>query len=82
MAPNDLAEILLGCKYYSIEVDFTLVSTDALFINCSMDYACSLYPHLHFSGHGETLIFDIVKNEWSVTITSPPSSITTNKVCL
>ncbi|MCH93978.1 acyl-CoA-binding domain protein, partial [Trifolium medium] len=29
--------------------------------------------------HGETLIFDIVKNEWSVTITSPPSSITTNK---
>lgn len=29
--------------------------------------------------HGETLIFDIVKNEWSVAITSPPSSITTNK---
>ncbi|KAL2960131.1 hypothetical protein AAZX31_17G023200 [Glycine max] len=29
--------------------------------------------------HGETVIFDIVKNEWSVAITSPPSSITTNK---
>ncbi|KAL5182514.1 Acyl-CoA-binding domain-containing protein 6 [Glycine soja] len=32
--------------------------------------------------HGETVIFDIVKNEWSVAITSPPSSITTNKACL
>ncbi|XP_027329294.1 acyl-CoA-binding domain-containing protein 4-like [Abrus precatorius] len=29
--------------------------------------------------HGETLIFDIVKNEWSMAIASPPSSITTNK---
>ncbi|KAK7387872.1 hypothetical protein VNO78_22669 [Psophocarpus tetragonolobus] len=29
--------------------------------------------------HGETVIFDIVKSEWSVAITSPPSSITTNK---
>ncbi|KAJ1427274.1 Kelch-type beta propeller [Sesbania bispinosa] len=29
--------------------------------------------------HGDTLIFDIVKNEWSVAIASPPSSITTNK---
>ncbi|KAK7264596.1 hypothetical protein RJT34_32205 [Clitoria ternatea] len=29
--------------------------------------------------YGETVIFDIVKNEWSVAITSPPSSITTNK---
>ncbi|BAT77163.1 hypothetical protein LR48_Vigan01g309500 [Vigna angularis] len=29
--------------------------------------------------HGETVIFDIVKNEWSVAITSPPSSISTNK---
>ncbi|CAJ1941068.1 unnamed protein product [Sphenostylis stenocarpa] len=29
--------------------------------------------------HGETVIYDIVKNEWSVAITSPPSSITTNK---
>jgi len=36
----------------------------------------------HFPGHGETLIFDIVKNEWSVAITSPPSSITTNKVLI
>ncbi|KAJ1395184.1 Kelch-type beta propeller [Sesbania bispinosa] len=30
-------------------------------------------------GYGETLVFDIVKNEWSVAIASPPSSITTNK---
>ncbi|KAJ1427275.1 Kelch-type beta propeller [Sesbania bispinosa] len=29
--------------------------------------------------YGETLIFDIVKNEWSVAFASPPSSITTNK---
>ncbi|CAL0301225.1 unnamed protein product [Lupinus luteus] len=29
--------------------------------------------------HGETLIYDIVKSEWSVAIASPPSSITTNK---
>ncbi|XP_021751068.1 acyl-CoA-binding domain-containing protein 4-like [Chenopodium quinoa] len=29
--------------------------------------------------HLETLIFDIVKVEWSVATTSPPSSITTNK---
>lgn len=36
---------------------------------------------LHFPGHGETLIYDIVKNEWSVAIASPPSSITANKVC-
>ncbi|KAJ1414245.1 Kelch-type beta propeller [Sesbania bispinosa] len=29
--------------------------------------------------HGETLVYDIVKSEWSVAIASPPSSITTNK---
>ncbi|KAK7245696.1 hypothetical protein RIF29_40545 [Crotalaria pallida] len=29
--------------------------------------------------HGETLIYDVVKSEWSVAIASPPSSITTNK---
>ncbi|KAG4956139.1 hypothetical protein AAZX31_15G091800 [Glycine max] len=29
--------------------------------------------------HGETLVYDVVKSEWSVAITSPPSSITTNK---
>ncbi|KAK7303144.1 hypothetical protein RJT34_14045 [Clitoria ternatea] len=29
--------------------------------------------------HGETLIYDIVKSEWSLAIASPPSSITTNK---
>ncbi|KAL5782345.1 hypothetical protein ACOSP7_007374 [Xanthoceras sorbifolium] len=29
--------------------------------------------------HAETLIFDILKAEWSVAITSSPSSITTNK---
>ncbi|KAJ8766471.1 hypothetical protein K2173_022530 [Erythroxylum novogranatense] len=29
--------------------------------------------------HSETLIFDILKNEWSVAFASPPSCITTNK---
>lgn len=29
--------------------------------------------------HAETIIFDILKVEWSVAIVSPPSSITTNK---
>ncbi|KAL2979901.1 hypothetical protein AAZX31_13G198400 [Glycine max] len=29
--------------------------------------------------HGETLVYDVVKSEWSVAITSPPSSITTNQ---
>ncbi|BAT87338.1 Acyl-CoA-binding domain-containing protein [Vigna angularis] len=29
--------------------------------------------------HGETLVYDVVKSEWSVAIGSPPSSITTNK---
>ncbi|XP_027338535.1 acyl-CoA-binding domain-containing protein 4-like [Abrus precatorius] len=29
--------------------------------------------------HGETLIYDIIKSEWSVAIASPPASITTNK---
>ncbi|RDX75255.1 Acyl-CoA-binding domain-containing protein 4 [Mucuna pruriens] len=29
--------------------------------------------------YGETVIFDIVKNEWSLAVTSPTSSITTNK---
>ncbi|XP_020220693.1 acyl-CoA-binding domain-containing protein 6 isoform X1 [Cajanus cajan] len=29
--------------------------------------------------HGETLVYDIVRSEWSVAIASPPSSITTNK---
>ncbi|CAJ1962232.1 unnamed protein product [Sphenostylis stenocarpa] len=29
--------------------------------------------------HGETLVYDVVKSEWSVAIVSPPSSITTNK---
>ncbi|KAK7412591.1 hypothetical protein VNO78_04072 [Psophocarpus tetragonolobus] len=29
--------------------------------------------------HGETLVYDVVKSEWSVAIASPPSSITTNK---
>ncbi|XP_057429581.1 acyl-CoA-binding domain-containing protein 6-like isoform X2 [Lotus japonicus] len=29
--------------------------------------------------HGETLIYDILKSEWSVAVASPPSSITTNK---
>lgn len=40
------------------------------------------YSFLPIPGHGETVIFDIVKNEWSVAITSPPSSISTNKVWL
>lgn len=31
-------------------------------------------------GHTDTLIFDILKLEWSVAVTSPPSSVTTNKV--
>lgn len=40
-----------------------------------------IFPYtFHFSGHGETLIYDILKSEWSVAIASPPSSITTNKV--
>lgn len=29
--------------------------------------------------HTDTLIFDILKLEWSVAVTSPPSSVTTNK---
>ncbi|KAL8162802.1 hypothetical protein V2J09_014291 [Rumex salicifolius] len=29
--------------------------------------------------HGETLVFDVLKNEWSVLLTSSPYSITTNK---
>lgn len=29
--------------------------------------------------HGETLVFDVLKHEWSVLFTSPPYSITTNK---
>ncbi|MED6138233.1 hypothetical protein PIB30_119064 [Stylosanthes scabra] len=29
--------------------------------------------------HGETLIYDVLKSEWSVAIASPPSSITINK---
>ncbi|KAL6971330.1 hypothetical protein U1Q18_031008, partial [Sarracenia purpurea var. burkii] len=29
--------------------------------------------------HGETLIYDVLKHEWSVAVASPPSSITTNK---
>ncbi|GMP76677.1 hypothetical protein CsSME_00033254 [Camellia sinensis var. sinensis] len=30
--------------------------------------------------HTEMLIFDVLKQEWSVSVASPPSSITTNKV--
>lgn len=33
-------------------------------------------------GRGETLVFDILKVEWSVAVASLPSSITTNKVCV
>lgn len=29
--------------------------------------------------HAETMIFDVLKHEWSVAVSSPPSSITTNK---
>ncbi|KAG7028961.1 Acyl-CoA-binding domain-containing protein 4 [Cucurbita argyrosperma subsp. argyrosperma] len=29
--------------------------------------------------HTDTLIFDVLKHEWSVAVTSPPSSVTTNK---
>ncbi|XP_052189359.1 acyl-CoA-binding domain-containing protein 4 [Diospyros lotus] len=29
--------------------------------------------------HAETLIFDVLKHEWSVAVASPPSSVTTNK---
>ncbi|CAA2967950.1 acyl- -binding domain-containing 4 [Olea europaea subsp. europaea] len=29
--------------------------------------------------HAETLVFDVLKLEWSVAVASPPSSITTNK---
>ncbi|WVY94950.1 hypothetical protein V8G54_034038 [Vigna mungo] len=29
--------------------------------------------------HGETLVYDVVKSEWSLAIGSPPSSITNNK---
>ncbi|KAG9129653.1 hypothetical protein Leryth_017732 [Lithospermum erythrorhizon] len=29
--------------------------------------------------HAETLIFDILRHEWSTAVSSPPSSITTNK---
>lgn len=32
------------------------------------------------AGHLETLVFDVVKIEWSVATASPPSSITSNKV--
>ncbi|CAA3029094.1 acyl- -binding domain-containing 4 [Olea europaea subsp. europaea] len=32
-----------------------------------------------FGGHAETLIFDVLKLEWSVAVASPPSSMTTNK---
>ncbi|KAF9596135.1 hypothetical protein IFM89_007188 [Coptis chinensis] len=31
------------------------------------------------AGHVETLVFDVLKVEWSVVVASPPSSITTNK---
>lgn len=40
----------------------------------------SLYHFLCFPGHVETLIFDVVKHEWSVAVASPPSSVTTSKV--
>ncbi|PSR92637.1 Acyl-CoA-binding domain-containing protein [Actinidia chinensis var. chinensis] len=29
--------------------------------------------------HSETLVFDVLKYEWSVAVASPPSSVTTNK---
>lgn len=34
-----------------------------------------------YTGPAETLIFDVLKYTWSVAVASPPSSITTNKVC-
>ncbi|KAH8499714.1 hypothetical protein H0E87_015086 [Populus deltoides] len=35
--------------------------------------------YVELNGHSETLIYDILKMEWSVAFASPPSSITTNK---
>ncbi|PHT44995.1 hypothetical protein CQW23_14153 [Capsicum baccatum] len=34
---------------------------------------------VELNGHAETLIFDVLKLEWSVAVASPASSITTNK---
>lgn len=34
------------------------------------------------SEHSETLIFDVLKVEWSVVVSAAPSSVTSNKVRL
>jgi hypothetical protein len=40
----------------------------------------NLFLFLIIPGHAETLIFDVLKVEWSLAVASLPSSITTNKV--
>lgn len=43
------------------------------------DFSLSRFSPL-LPGHADTLIFDVLKLEWSVAVISPPSSVTTNKV--
>ncbi|KAG4948665.1 hypothetical protein JHK86_041904 [Glycine max] len=60
---------------------FDLKSLTWLPLHCTGAAPCPRFNHVAalYDGHGETLVYDVVKSEWSVAITSPPSSITTNK---
>ncbi|RVX22361.1 hypothetical protein CK203_001500 [Vitis vinifera] len=48
------------------------------FYCCNRDYLCQELANDTHIGHAETLIYDVLKVEWSV-IAGPTSSITTNK---
>lgn len=49
--------------------------TNFFFLHSFMNFLFLIIP-----GHVETLVFDVLKVEWSVAVASLPSSITTNKV--
>lgn len=55
--------------------NFSLVSLIFFFLHSFMNFLFLIIP-----GHVETLVFDVLKVEWSVAVASLPSSITTNKV--
>ncbi|KAL9325561.1 hypothetical protein ACSQ67_006206 [Phaseolus vulgaris] len=73
--------VLCGTKWYITGGKQEKNGQDIISYSINLPYSIIFFKvsFFYIPGHGETVIFDIVKNEWSVAITSPPSSISTNK---
>lgn len=71
--------VLCGTKWYITGGGSRKKSK--LYLETALKFARILKPSFaFFAGHAETLVFDILKVEWSVANISSQSSITANKV--